>query len=58
MRVGGYRIQRFDGTSWKKVEFGEAFPEQPEDGAFFQLDDPVPGTTAVDGDSKISPAAR
>ena len=47
MRIpGGDRIQRFDGTSWKKVEFGEAFPEQPEeDGGVFQLAPraPVPG---------------
>ena len=46
MRVPGEdRIQRFDGTSWKKVELGEAFPEQPADGDFFQLTDPAPGTT-------------
>ncbi|MGZ3438561.1 MAG: beta strand repeat-containing protein, partial [Polyangia bacterium] len=53
MRVlGTDHIQRFDGSEWKTIESGVAFPEDPEDGDFFQLTQGVPGTTAVDGASQ------
>ena len=53
MRVlGTDHIQRFDGSEWKTIESGAAFPEDPEDGDFFQLTQGVPGTTAVDGASQ------
>src|SRR5215203_4846896 len=53
MRVNGDdRIQRFDGSSWTRVEVGEEFPEQPENDDFFQLTKSVTATTTVDGDSQ------
>ena len=49
---GADRIQRFDGTDWKTIEAGDAFPESPSDGDFFQLTKAVAATTTVDGASQ------
>ncbi|HET7465666.1 MAG TPA: hypothetical protein VFL29_03300, partial [Candidatus Dormibacteraeota bacterium] len=48
---GTDRIQRFDGTDWKTIDVGPTFPEQPEDGDMFQLNQGVPGTTTLDESS-------
>ncbi len=55
MTVNGKdQIQVFDGTDWKTIDAGSAFPEKPDDGDYFQLTKAAPATTTVSGDQTIS----
>ncbi len=47
-------IQVFDGTDWKTIDSGTAFPESPSDGDYFQLTKGAPATTTVDADGDLS----
>ena len=59
MRVlGTDHIQRFDGSEWKTIESGAAFPESPDDGDFFQLTQGVPAMTTVGRRARRSTMGR
>ena len=40
-------IQVFDGTDWKTIDAGAAFPDDPESGDYFQLTKAIAPTTTV-----------
>ena len=50
MTVNGKdQIQVFDGTEWKTIDAGSAFPDSPNDGDYFQLTKAIAPTTTVKG---------
>ena len=49
---GKDQIQVFDGTDWKTIDAGTAFPDDPESGDYFQLTKAIAPTTTVSGASQ------